>query len=278
MTDALIPSVSLEALLAKRDAVAERIRSVLKAATEIQELLAPIEHTGLQARFFASDHRAFDSAEDAEKMIRHVDAGMWDHLLKLSGLWQLMDATARNEWRSNIDKAEVPELTAENVAATFKALHDGRALMFERGVIACFRKLSWHYKTNNPVKLGKRLVLTRAVDGWGGWQYARPAFESTNQLDDLLRVMHILDGKPEPATVVFNDLPWTGSYRTLEAAGWPMREPIAELHGMFTVRGFKNGNAHLTFTRLDLVDKMNAIIAKHYPNALPPAREGKEAA
>lgn len=269
MTDSLIPSISLEALLAKRDAVAYRIRAVLKAATEIQELLEPIEHTGLQARFFMADHRAFDGAEDAEKMVRHVDAGMWDHLLKLSGLWQLMDATARNEWRSNIDKANVPELTPENVAATFKALNDGRALMFERGVIAVFRKLSWHYKTNNPVKLGKRLVINGVVDGWGGWQYARPSFAGTNHLDDLLRVMHVLDGKPEPAV---------GAYRALDAVGWPKKEATTVLHEMIAIRGFKNGNGHLTFLRMDLVDKMNAIIAKHYPNALSPAREGKEVA
>ena len=34
-------------------------------------------------------------------------------------------------------------------------------------------------------------------------------------------------------------------------------------------RVFKNGNAAITFTRLDLVEKLNKIIAKHYPNALP---------
>ena len=30
----------------------------------------------------------------------------------------------------------------------------------------------------------------------------------------------------------------------------------------------KNGNAHVTFKRMDLVDTMNRIIAKHYPGAL----------
>lgn len=263
MTDALIPSVSLEAMLAKRDAVAYRIRAMLKATTEIQEILEPYEHVGLQARLMTSEHRPFDSEADAAKMIRHVDAGMWDHLLKLSGLWQLMDAAARHEWRSNIDKADVPELTPENVAATFKALNDGRALMFERGVIAVYRLLSWHYKTNNPVKLGKRLVIKGVVDGWGGWQYARPSFAGTNHLDDLLRVMHILDGKPEPAV---------GAYRALDAVGWPKKEATTVLHEMIAIRGFKNGNAHLTFTRLDLVDRMNAILAKHHPAALPAFR------
>ncbi|ONZ24329.1 hypothetical protein A8F44_22135, partial [Burkholderia cenocepacia] len=34
------------------------------------------------------------------------------------------------------------------------------------------------------------------------------------------------------------------------------------------LRWFKNGNGHLTFKRADLVDRMNLILAKHYPNAL----------
>lgn len=36
----------------------------------------------------------------------------------------------------------------------------------------------------------------------------------------------------------------------------------------FHLRWFKNGNGHLTFSRPDLVEAMNRILAKHYPNAL----------
>lgn len=34
------------------------------------------------------------------------------------------------------------------------------------------------------------------------------------------------------------------------------------------LRWFKNGNGHLSFKRPDLIDKMNLILAKHFPNAL----------
>lgn len=36
----------------------------------------------------------------------------------------------------------------------------------------------------------------------------------------------------------------------------------------FSIRYFKKGTAHLTFKRLDLVESMNDIIAKHYPGLL----------
>ncbi len=36
----------------------------------------------------------------------------------------------------------------------------------------------------------------------------------------------------------------------------------------FTIRYFQKGTAHLTFKRPELVEKMNDIIAKHYPGIL----------
>lgn len=36
----------------------------------------------------------------------------------------------------------------------------------------------------------------------------------------------------------------------------------------FSIRYFQKGTAHLTFKRLDLIERMNDIIAKHYPGML----------
>ena len=62
-----------------------------------------------------------------------------------------------------------------------------RGEIFERGVIACFKGLAWDYKTNLPQKFGKRIVMTYLT----GWH----SYERANQLDDLMRVLSILDGK-----------------------------------------------------------------------------------
>ncbi|HHF8305933.1 TPA: DUF4942 domain-containing protein, partial [Klebsiella pneumoniae] len=37
----------------------------------------------------------------------------------------------------------------------------------------------------------------------------------------------------------------------------------------FTIKSFWKGSAHVTFTRPDLVDKINDIVATRYPDALP---------
>ncbi|AKJ43416.1 hypothetical protein QQ39_16245 [Pragia fontium] len=47
--------------------------------------------------------------------------------------------------------------------------------------------------------------------------------------------------------------------------------PAKEVYedGFFSIRYFQKGTAHLMFKRLDLVEKMNDIIAKYYPGMLP---------
>ena len=127
--------------------------------------------------------------------------------------------------------------------------------MFERGVIACFKSLAWCYKTNLPQKFGKRIVVTCINSS-----YSR----KHDAMDDLLRVMHVLDGKPEPDH--------RGGFGSMLRAagldGYYSKAGVCE-NEYLSVRTFKNGNGHITFKRLDLIDKMNLIIAKHYPGALP---------
>lgn len=279
MTAALIPSVSIEALLQRRDAIVEKLTAAHKALGEVHQLAnAQLgDHVGflgyeLRLEFASSRGRSRDLTEERglEYAIRRVDAKCWDFLLAQSGLWSFMDATTREAWNKSIDEDEFPLLTRENITATFAKLYDERGAMFEQGVIALFRNLSWAYKTNQPVKLGKRIVVKYVVEKN---VYARRSetygisHGGANKLDDIIRVMSILDGKPEPDHR-------NGAYHTANNVrfareGGTMQLDLEYMH----VRGFKNGNAHVTFKRLDLVDGLNRIIAKHFPNALPATRE-----
>ena len=38
---------------------------------------------------------------------------------------------------------------------------------------------------------------------------------------------------------------------------------------MFVIKYFQKGTAHIVFKRPELIDKLNNIIARHYPRALP---------
>jgi len=72
--------------------------------------------------------------------------------------------------------------------------------------------------------------------------------------------MHVLDDKPEPD----HRRGWHGRLSACNRTDMP-----DAADDYLSVKSFRNGNGHVTFKRQDLVDKMNLIIAKHYPGALP---------
>lgn len=277
----LVPSVSIANMVNQRAAVMERITAAAALLREAGQIAGAahlgmpriVVSTGLgrgynSERSLTEAHLMPDKAgqtyrvdaaqkDSTDEYIRlGVDSAAWQYLMHESGMRSLMDAKARQKWDEAIHRGEVPELTEANIRATFGALHNSRGEIFERGVIACFRALSWEYKTNLPQKFGKRIVMAY-LTGSGSHQKA-------DQLDDLLRVFHLLDGKPEPDHR-------QGVYSLMMAAklnGWPSRAGEVE-NDYLRIKTFKNHNGHITFKRLDLVDKMNLIIAKHYPGALP---------
>jgi hypothetical protein len=268
-TTDLVKSVSIDNLVNQRGAVLAKLVQGLQMLKDAAAL-AGAAHVGFpEIGMNCMGGRDFDQritgsyahsqAKLIEQATKAIDASAWAYLMNESGLRTFMDAAARNEWDNKVRALEVPPLTVENITATFTAMHDSRGDLFERGVLNCFRALSWDYKTNQPFKFGKRLILTYLlrVNAGPGFRYLSMNHKSGNQLDDLDRVLHILDGQPEP------------DHRN----GWDSKIKTNNKPGEFTgtyfkVRWFLNGNGHLTFSRPDLVEKMNQILAKHHPNAL----------
>lgn len=280
-TTALVPSVSIEALVDKRNAIVERVREAHRLLVEAHQLgdvslkdayLGTATTLEIRAARLGTDRtfgywcEDYGADDGASVIIRRVDAAAWKFLMDESGLKTFMDAAHRDAWFKKISDCDVPELTIENIRATFAQLYAARGDMFEDGVVAMFRELSHDYKTNKFVKLGKRLVVTRAVSKMRHW-LSGPEHDFCNKVDDIIRVMSVLDNKPEPDHR-------NGTWNALNDARW-MRDDSdcteIALFGYVSVRGYKNGNAHLTFLRPDLVDGMNRILAKLHPDALPAA-------
>jgi hypothetical protein len=277
---ALVPSISIDNLVNQRQAVVDKILQALRALAEARDL-ADAAHLGFP-RFELNNNRYAistildpDRIDETRKTVsQEVDRHAWQYLMNESGLRTLMDAKARGEWNESINNGKFPELTAANVAATFEQLFASRADMFDRGVIACFKQLSWDYKTNKPFKFGKRVVLryirgtvSPGARGSVGTSLGWVSMNSnTNALDDLSRVLSVLDGKPEADHR-------QGWYSRLNRVN-KTTDPDAE-DDYLSVRCFRNGNGHVTFKRPDLVDKMNQILAKHYPGALAFDKHGE---
>ncbi len=265
----LIPSVSIANLLQQREAVMTLFREALDKL-EQAHALATAARLGFPDLSMARGWRGHGLRMTGEYANRTtlletfqacVDAGGWTTLLNDSGMRSVMSASKRKEVDEQLGAENVPALTREAIRATFVTLHDSRMDMFEQGVLECFRRLSWDYKTNLPQKFGKRMVMTCLTS------YGSANMRQTDQLDDLLRVFHLCDGKPEADHR-------RGAYRLIADAmqttsAWPK---LAE-HDYLSIRLFKNHNGHVTFKRPDLIQRLNRIIAKHYPHALPAPKD-----
>lgn len=128
------------------------------------------------------------------------------------------------------------------------------------GFLTVWKKLSWDYKTNNPCSFGKKIIISNFVkyDKWGynlnwGWQRDR--------LTDLERMLTILEGQSIPDSR--EDI-----IRRLDDHIRENRHSTHYEDKMFSIKYFQKGTAHIIFNRPDLVDKLNDIIARHYPGML----------
>ncbi|EDL3629275.1 restriction endonuclease subunit M [Salmonella enterica subsp. enterica serovar Newport] len=262
----IICSTSLERIVTGRNAALQQTESIIHQLAEISALTRSIGGKTALDWAMKQDFRCgcwlMEKRETAMKaIIRNLDRSIWRDLMKRSGMLSLMDAQARDQWYSSLEKDDIPAICEENILSTFKQLHQSKGEVFERGVINVFKGLSWDYKSNSPCKFGKKIIVTGLVkyDRWGfglswGWQRDR--------LADLERMLMILDGKPVPD----NRADVT---RRLGDHIDANRHSNHYEDEMFVITYFQKGTAHITFRRPDLTEKLNDFIARHYPGMLP---------
>ncbi|KFE38462.1 restriction endonuclease subunit M [Yersinia ruckeri] len=261
----VICSTSIERVVSGRNTALTQIEALIHQLEDISAITNSIG--GGIARDWAmrQDFRCgcwlMEKAETAMLVItRNLDRSVWRDLMLKSGMISLMDAQARDEWHKNLEMGDLPEISEENILATFEQLHHSKGEVFERGVINVFKGLSWDYKTNSPCSFGKKIIINNLVthNRWGfslNWGWRR------DQLADLERMLSLLDGKLIP------DNRGDVTTRLMEhIRDHPGRQSYED--DFFSIRYFQKGSAHITFKRPELVERMNDILVKHYPGML----------
>lgn len=260
----VICSTSIERIVTGRNAALGLTEILIHQLNDISALTDSIgggKANEWGVRQYRYDCWLMEKPETAMKAIsRNIDRGIWKDLMKKSGMLSLMDAQARDEWYKNLEGEDIPAVSEANILSTFEQLHQSKGEVFERGVINVFKGLSWNYKTNIPCKFGTKIIVTGLVkcDRWGfglnwGWQRDR--------LADIERMLVLLDGKPVP----------DNRADVTRRLGDHIHENRHSNHyedEMFVIKYFQKGTAHIVFKRPELVDKLNDIIARHYPGAL----------
>ena len=261
----LILSTSIERVVTGRDTALKRIEKLIQQLDAISRLTSEIGGGTAQDWAMKSGHR-YDSwlTEKVDKalpaIIRNIDRCIWRDLMLKSGMMALMDAQARDQWHENLEEGDPPAISEANILSTFEQLHLNKMDLFERGIINVFKGLSWDYKTNSPCSFGKKIIINNLVthNRWGfslNWGWRR------DQLADLERMLFLLNGKPIP------DNRGDISTRLMEHIRDNSTKDVYE-DEFFSIRYYQKGTAHLVFRRLELIERMNDIIAKHYPRLL----------
>ncbi|AVZ12841.1 DUF4942 domain-containing protein [Enterobacter hormaechei] len=261
----LICSTSIERIVTGRDAALSQIEILIHQLDDVSRLTSSIggdvaEHWAMR-QGHSFDCWLMQPVDKAMPVItRNIDRSIWRDLMLKSGMLTLMDAEARSQWAKNLEEGDLPVISEANILSTFEQLHYNKQDVFERGIINVFKGLSWDYKTNNPCCFGKKIIINNLVkhDRWGyslNWGWRR------DQLADLERMFYLLDGKTIP------DNRHDVSIRFMDFVRDNPHQQIFE-DELFTVRYFQKGSGHITFKRLDLLEKMNDIVAKHFPGML----------
>lgn len=273
----ILPSTTIDRVCSLRDAAINRMREAVEAMVRAHELALEADGFAKQARgadgfWFKdrskeSDYARLFASVNPERSLevyrQHVDASVWSHLLSSTGMTSLMDRTAKEEFDATL-AGEVPEVTPDNVRATMESLIGDANLIFQRGLARAFIELDRRFKSHDAFKIGSRIVLTNVFDSWGSVNYHSRMGEV---ITDIERVFAVLDGNRDTVGSLMTQI------REDRGGGFRPRQSYTE-SDYFRVRCFKNGNAHLWFTRDDLVEKANRVLAAYYGEVLPDATPG----
>jgi len=262
----VIPSVAIDRILALRENGLKQYAEALDMLNSARKLL--LAATGGEYLYgfelCVKDALSWaDQPERAQKGIKKsVDGKIWHRLMSETGMFTLMSGKQRDEWDRQTDGEDMPEIALDTVLATFEQLHTHKNDTFEQGVIDVFRSLSWDYRTNNPCKFAKKIIVSRLFNTYSSG-YITFSISGRSTLDDLAKVFYLLEGRNVPDHRVSEGTKFSDHYQREGFSG------NAYEGEYFSLRYFKKGTAHITFNRPELVDRMNEIVARYYPSMLP---------
>lgn len=254
----LMKTEDLDSWLAILDGLKKRVRLAAESWEEIRIAGRALGLDIPRARVYGHYRGEFDIAE-VEEMELEIEMGVWRQFATKSHLTDMLDGQGRREFEESLKAKEPVRFTKEAVVATYTAISKNRGEIFMRGLMATLKNISWDYKSNQPFKLGSRLV-GRMFSVYGGGLQKWLSVSDSSKVDDLNRVFAKVDGKDEPVSL------WPELRFSIEKHNVGKRVPCGPY---FEIKAHKNGNGHLYFLRRDLVEEVNRLISKMYPNALP---------
>ena len=188
-------------------------------------------------------------------------ASVWRRLLEQTGMAAMMDHKARAEFDAALAK-DPPEPTPDTVAERLRELFADHENIFRRGLAGVFSSLDRRFKSHDAFRFESRVIINHLCDGDGHLRYNT---DREHRMNDIERALSVLDGQAEgfePSLM--------RAIRDARQGRWGPAQTEVETPYL-RIRVYKNGNAHLWFTRKDLVKLLNEQLATYYGAVLPDA-------
>jgi SAM-dependent methyltransferase len=199
-----------------------------------------------------SDYHLAEPDKVADEWEKHAEKSVWSELINLCGVRSVMTEILRRKLDTDIRTGDVPPITPEAIDSFITALRGDMPTIIDEAIKEAARVLrpqDRQFVTNGDGwALGEKAIVTYAVQ-WESYCGFSLSYHRDAALTAIDNAFHLLDGKgvaKHPDTL-------TCSIRSAMQAGMQFCETP-----YFRVKFFKNGNAHFTFLRLDLVDALNA--------------------
>lgn len=177
----------------------------------------------------------------------------WRGIMGKVGVEDLMSAKRKEGLKRQIEAGDTPDFTLENVLAMFQGMGNEMTHYMEEAVKEVFDWLRpWRrvHKTNDPYQVGPKVIKEFVVAVWGSTFTMSHYNGKENNLHDLDRVFHLLDGQGVPK--------YPGDFVTAIKEAMSAGEPTAETE-YFKAHWYKKGTMHIEFLRLDLLEQLNAV-------------------
>lgn len=255
-------------LAAFKDALEDIESAVSNAYTALNTTEDTVGGTGVCLRLAESRHGGVRPGDlTLEGFRRSLDYAIWNYLLTTSQLTKVMSCGAKDDFYELL-KREVPEATLANMRATLLKAIGNSSEYFTESIVEAFKCLPPSYKTNDTAKFTRKVIYEDAASHPFFCIYTMSRFaRMIYQLEKAMMIMDSDSDKVSTQCVAIARL----NEKVKPGCGFPC---LAETP-YFKMKLFKKGSVHITFKREDLLDRLNAELARHYGSSALPRKHAK---
>lgn len=261
MKQDIMPRQTAASLVDSHDRVQELVHEGIGKLAEARRIMQAMCSTYRSNLFGSPLHHNltnFDLEKDSrtlEHVATEVRENYWQTAMTMVGLRATMGAKERAAFDKQFENHDLPAFDLDTIYATIEGAISGHPERVENLIREVFdwlrpRPHSGGHKTNKRGKVGKRVILSHMMSpslrglSWSTY------FNPRDQIHDLDKVFHLLDGKglpksPDDAITAIN-----GACQQGQASTETM---------YFRFKWFRNNNLHVEFLRPDLLAELNRI-------------------